>query len=157
LLRRFPETNGVLKSCRELNVTMIAYAPLAEGILTGKYRGGKNSVSGMNRMLFFLEQLNIFGERDNSVPLLRRVFSKPRVLDFIKLEPLFVVLEEIAKEHEKTITQVALNWIMSIDPLIIPIPGAKNLNQVKENAGALGWSLTTEEYSKIDKAEKATQ
>jgi len=46
-----------------------------------------------------------------------------------QLEPLFVVLEEIAHAHEKTIPLVALNWLLTKDPCILPIPGAKNARQ----------------------------
>jgi diketogulonate reductase-like aldo/keto reductase len=70
---------------------------------------------------------------------------------------LFVVLEEIAHTHAKTIAQVALNWLLMKDEHIIPIPGAKNGRQASENAGALGWSLTEEEHARISLAEVATR
>jgi aryl-alcohol dehydrogenase-like predicted oxidoreductase len=59
-------------------------------------------------------------------------------------------MEEIAKARGKTIGQVALNWLLSKDELIIPIPGAKNVMQATENAGAIGWRLTREEFERID-------
>ncbi|QBD76017.1 aldo/keto reductase [Ktedonosporobacter rubrisoli] len=155
VLRRYPETNGVLDACRKLQMTLIAYAPLAEGILTGKYRAGTVPIPGAYRLLFYLEQLDFLKERGESRPLLRRVFSTPLPLKQKQLEPLFVVLEEIAQFHGKIIAQVALNWLMSAETLVIPIPGAKNIRQARENAGALGWRLTDAERTCINQAEHA--
>jgi aryl-alcohol dehydrogenase-like predicted oxidoreductase len=64
------------------------------------------------------------------------------------------ILEAIAQAHDKTIAQVALNWLMSKDELIIPIPGAKNARQARENSGALGWRLSEEEMKQIEHTAK---
>jgi aryl-alcohol dehydrogenase-like predicted oxidoreductase len=61
-------------------------------------------------------------------------------------------MEDIATTHSKTVGQVALNWLLSKDECIIPIPGAKNVRQASENAGAIGWRLTSEEFKQIDLA-----
>ncbi|GHO42433.1 hypothetical protein KSX_05960 [Ktedonospora formicarum] len=45
-----------------------------------------------------------------------------------------------------------MNWLTMRDEHVIPIPGAKNVRQAQENAGALGWALTTEEFERIDEA-----
>ena len=132
LLHRKPEKNGVLDVCRELNVALIAYSPLEQGLLTGKYRivaGQAISVSGQRR------------------------FSRSfRASQRRKIEPLLQTMEEIANAHGKTMGQVALNWLLLKDELIIPIPGAKNVRQATENAGAIGWRLTREEFERIDVA-----
>ena len=62
-------------------------------------------------------------------------------------------MDEIGKAHGKTITQVGLNWLMQQSDCVIPIPGAKNLKQVKENIGALGWHLTVDELNLISQTE----
>jgi aryl-alcohol dehydrogenase-like predicted oxidoreductase len=132
LLHRKPEKNGVLDACRELNVALIAYSPLEQGLLTGKYRvvaGQAISVTGPRRFT--------------------RTF---RTSQRRKIEPLLQTMEEIAKAHSKTIGQVALNWLLSKDEHIIPIPGAKNVRQASENAGSIGWRLTDEELKQIDMA-----
>ncbi|HLZ57349.1 MAG TPA: aldo/keto reductase [Ktedonosporobacter sp.] len=158
LLHRYPETNGVLEACRELEVALIAYSPLEQGILTGKYRSADVAMSAnTRRMLSLFLRLDVPGDTKGSVPVWRRLFTTPRVLQRQKLEPLFVVLEEIAQAHEKTIAQVALNWLVSKDECIIPIPGAKNARQARENAGALGWRLTREEHERISRGEVATR
>jgi aryl-alcohol dehydrogenase-like predicted oxidoreductase len=61
-------------------------------------------------------------------------------------------MEDIAKANSKTIGQVALNWLLSKDEHISPIPGAKNVRQASENAGSIGWRLTDEEFEQIDRA-----
>ena len=130
LLNRKPEKNGVLDACRELNVALIAYSPLEQGLLTGKYRmvaGQAISVSGPRRF--------------------SRTF---RTSQRRKIEPLLQTMEDIAKAHGKTIGQVALNWLLTKDEHIIPIPGAKNVRQASENAGSIGWRLTNEEFESID-------
>jgi aryl-alcohol dehydrogenase-like predicted oxidoreductase len=132
LIHRKPEKNGVLDACRELNVALIAYSPLEQGLLTGKYRivaGQAISVTGPRRF----------------TPAFRT--SQRR-----KIEPLLQTMEDIATTHSKTVGQVALNWLLSKDECIIPIPGAKNVRQASENAGAIGWRLTSEEFKQIDLA-----
>lgn len=132
LIHRKPEKNGVLDACRELNVALIAYSPLEQGLLTGKYRivaGQAISVTGPRRF----------------TPAFRT--SQRR-----KIEPLLQTMEDIATTHSKTVGQVALNWLLSKDECIIPIPGAKNVSQASENAGAIGWRLTGEEFKRIDLA-----
>lgn len=132
LLHRKPEKNGVLDVCRELNVALIAYSPLEQGLLTGKYRivaGQGIAVSGQRR------------------------FSRSfRASQRRKIEPLLQTMDEIGNAHGKTMGQVALNWLLLKDELIIPIPGAKNVRQATENAGAIGWRLTKEEFERIDEA-----
>jgi len=132
LLYRKPEKNGVLDACRELNVALIAYSPLEQGLLTGKYR------------IVAWEAISVTGPRRFS-----RTF---RASQRRKIEPLLQSMEGIAKAHGKTIGQVALNWLLAKDEHIIPIPGAKNARQASENAGAIGWRLNNEEFERIDVA-----
>jgi aryl-alcohol dehydrogenase-like predicted oxidoreductase len=123
LLDRRPEHSGLLQLCKDLDVTLIAYSPLAQGLLTGKY-GRRNRPRGLAR----------------------------NVLNFGKLGALKPLLEEMLRiglSHDnKTPGQVALNWCVAKGTLAIP--GAKNARQAKENAGALGWSLTAEEIARLD-------
>lgn len=129
LLHRKPEKNGVLDACRELNVILIAYSPMEQGLLTGKYRATNAT------------PVQLVGPR-RFIPAFRTARQR-------KIEPLFQVMEPIARVHGKTLGQVALNWLVTKDLCIVPIPGAKNLRQAQENAGAIGWSLTQEEHELI--------
>jgi len=124
LLNRAIEKNGLLERCQELNVRLIAYSPLAKGLLTGKYTPEKLPPG-------------IRGAR--AAGILGRI------------GPLLQLMTEIGQEHGgKTPGQVALNWIICKGAL--PIPGAKNASQAAQNTGAIGWRLTPEQVKALDEA-----
>lgn len=131
LLNRAPETNGVLEARRDLDVTLIAYSPLAQGLLTGKYRPGDpaNRPAGMVRR---------FG----------RAFSETNLR---RIEPVVEILREIGAAHDREPSQVALNWLVGREG-VLPIPGAKNERQALQNAGSMGWSMTESERERLDLA-----
>jgi aryl-alcohol dehydrogenase-like predicted oxidoreductase len=154
LVNRKVETNGVLDACRELKIALIPYIPLAVGVLTGKYWAGGHKFTSFQRMFFRISELDPFHEQGSDRKRLpRRLAAKPEVL--CDLDPLFTVMQSVGVAREKSLVQVALNWLLTADPLVIPIPGAKNGRQARENAGALGWRLTDEEREQIDRAERA--
>lgn len=125
LLKRDPEANGLLDLCQQLNVRLVAYAPLATGLLTGKYTPEQPPTGFLG---------------------LRRGKSY-----IIRLQSLIGLMQDLGEAHgNKTPGQVALNW--TIAKGAIPIPGAKNARQAKENIGALGWSLTEAEVASLDAA-----
>ena len=128
LLNRKPEVDGVLDACRELGITLIAYSPLAGGRLTGKY-SSQNRAGG-----FFRRVLPQFSRK---------------ALDTI--QPVIRLLREIGERYSKTPSQVAIRWLIE-NPLVLPIPGAKNGKQAADNAGALSFSLTSEEVKMLDQA-----
>jgi aryl-alcohol dehydrogenase-like predicted oxidoreductase len=132
LLHRQPEVNGVLEACRELGITLIAYSPLAMGALTGKYSGAKKA-SGLRRFM--------------------PNFSRK---EMDKVQPVVNLLREIGERHSKTPSQVALRWLIE-NPLVLPIPGAKNGKQAENNAGALSFSLSTEEVEALNQATNSWQ
>ncbi|MFN2145394.1 MAG: aldo/keto reductase, partial [Anaerolineales bacterium] len=68
-------------------------------------------------------------------------------------QPLIDLLKEIGSTRGKTPAQVALNW--TICKGTVPIPGAKNARQAADNLGAMGWRLTADEVSALDKASDA--
>lgn len=124
LLYREPERNGVLEACREHGVTLVAYSPLCQGLLSGKYDGSTSKPTGPRSAL-------ISGQR------------------FEEIRPLLDLLRAVGAEHGgKTPTQVALNWCICKGTL--PIPGAKSAKQVFELAGALGWRLPDDAVVELD-------
>jgi aryl-alcohol dehydrogenase-like predicted oxidoreductase len=131
LLHRQSETNGVLDACRELGVTLIAYTPLAGGMLTGKY-------SAENRPTGFY----------------RRVLPRYRRKALDAIQPVISLLREIGDRHSKTPSQVAIRWLIE-DPIVLPIPGAKNGKQATDNAAALSFSLAAEEVAALSDATRA--
>ena len=129
LLQRTPETNGVLEASRDLGVTLIAYSPIAKGLLTGKYGPGGDRPAGLVRRMG-----RAFGEQNLK-----------------KVEPVVNILREIGEAHNKQPAQVALNWLIT-QRNTFPIPGAKNEHQARQNAGALGWEIALEEAEKLELA-----
>ncbi len=129
LLHRTPEHTGLIGTCREMGVTMVAYRPLGYGLLTGKYK---------------LEDL--------PAVLHGRLVRKA---DLLRVMPLLDLLRELAGNHTKTPSQVALNWIVCKGA--VPIPGAKNPLQAAENAGALGWRLGPGEVAALDRVSEPLQ
>ena len=128
LLHRAPERSGLLQRCRDLGVTLIAYSPLQQGILAGRYTPD-NPPSGLRKRLYNREYL-------------------------AQAQPLLELMREIGTAHSgKTEAQVALNW--TICKGAVPIPGAKNARQGVSNAGALGWRLTEDEISALDEVSLA--
>jgi len=123
LLRRSPESSGLIAACHELGVVPLAYSPIGQGRLTGKYSA-------------------------QSPPPGKRGFSAhPMAL----VDAVVATLRRIGKQHDdRTPSQVALNWLIAKGA--VPIPGAKNRKQAEENAGTLGWSLTDAELAVLDAA-----
>lgn len=151
VLSRYPETNGVLAACRELNVALIAYIPLAVGLLTGKYRNGRKPLGLYQKIFFRFEELDLFDERGTErKPLIQRLMAMP--LPRRRAEAVLSQMEAIGERHGKSLAQIAINWLLAVDDLVIPIPGAKNSRQAQDNIGATGWRLSREEYELIGSA-----
>jgi pyridoxine 4-dehydrogenase len=129
LLSTYPVTDLGLKDvCDELGIKLIAYSPLALGILTGKYAEKGSLPKGIRGLLF------------------RQLLPGVRSL----LE----CLREVAEYRNKTMSQVAINWCICKGT--IPIPGAKSLEQAQQNIGALGWLLDSGEIAALDQAAAST-
>ncbi|MBE9127308.1 MULTISPECIES: aldo/keto reductase [unclassified Coleofasciculus] len=125
LLSTYPVTElGVKEVCDELGIKLIAYSPLALGLLTGKYSKKGSYPKGIRSLLF------------------RQLLPG--------IQPLLDCLQEVAESRTKTRAQVALNWCICKGA--IPIPGAKSVEQAKQNMGALGWQLDAGEIAELDKA-----
>ncbi len=123
LLDRYVERTGLVDLCHKLGVTVIAYSPLAKGLLTGKYTPGSR------------------------LPGARGFVVRRAKLE--RIQPLIARLREIGQSHSgKTPAQVAINWLIAKGT--VPIPGAKNARQAAENAAALGWNLTPAEVSALE-------
>ena len=121
LLRRSPEASGLLATCRDAGVLPLAYSPIGQGRLTGKYTAAHP-------------------------PPGKRTFSNHpmEVVDGVVAE-----LRRIGEKHGgKLPSQVALNWVMAKGA--VPIPGAKNRRQAEENAGALGWTVDEDDLARLD-------
>lgn len=123
LLRTMPEKVGLLACCRELGVVPLAYSPIGQGRLTGKYSAA------------------------NPPPKSRTFSNHPMVA----VDRIVDVLRRVGEAHNgRTPSQVALAWIIAKGA--VPIPGAKSRRQAEENAGALGWRIDDAELAQLDAA-----
>jgi len=128
LLDRSIENNGILETAEELGITIIAYTPLASGLLTGKYHKNPELLQKKSRLW-----------RGR----LQRGLEKSR--------PLVQAMEEISARYNATPAQVALNWVIHFHgESIVTIPGATKVRQAEESAGALNFKLTSDELARLD-------
>jgi aryl-alcohol dehydrogenase-like predicted oxidoreductase len=128
LLNRAPEKNGLLALCVKRGISLIAYSPMAMGILSGRYTA------------------------DSPPPGFRRNRYPKEYL--ARLAPLLGLMREIGGGYGgRTLVQVALNWVIAKGA--IPIPGVKNKRQAEDVLGTLGWRLRPDEVAALDAASGA--
>lgn len=114
------------------NVGTLVWSPLASGLLSGKYRRNKPRPDA--RVAQGGSPVPGFAVSDE---LLYRVVD---------------VLDEISAETDKTVAQVALNWLLQRPTVVNLIIGARTEEQLKDNLGAAGWNLTIEQVKRLDAA-----
>ncbi|MGB3651318.1 MAG: aldo/keto reductase [Rivularia sp. (in: cyanobacteria)] len=127
LLTRQVESQGIIAKAKQLGVTILAYSPLAQGLLTGKYTTDST--------------IDPTGARK-----IDPRFSKSNLQ---KIEPVISLLRTIGEKYNRTPAQVALNWLIA-QGNIIPISGVKTAEQVTQNAGAIDWKLSDDEVTQLD-------
>jgi aryl-alcohol dehydrogenase-like predicted oxidoreductase len=130
LLDRKIERNGVLDTAKELGITIIAYSPLAQGILTGKYHENPELIKSKKGPRRFLKDFRRSGLE--------------------KSRPLIEALKQIGEKYGVSSAQVALNWTVNYHGrYVVAIPGASSVKHAVSNADALKFSLTKEELEKL--------
>jgi aryl-alcohol dehydrogenase-like predicted oxidoreductase len=128
LLDRSIERNGILDTAKELGITIVAYTPLASGLLTGKYH--KNPELLKKKSWFWRARLQSGVEKSQS---------------------LVAALEEIGLKYKATAAQVALNWVInSHGETVVTIPGATKVSQSAESAGAMKFKLSDDEMARLN-------
>ena len=136
LLDRRVEHGGVIERARELGITIIAYSPLEQGILTGKFHRdpqARERISGFRRFL--------------------KAF-KPQGLE--QTEALVRTLEMVAGRHDATAAQVALAWTTQIHgETVVAIPGASSESQATGNAGSMSLRLTPDDLDELDRSSRS--
>ena len=132
LLDRKIESNGILTTARELGITIIAYSPLAQGLLSGKFHDRP-------------ELLKNIGSRGYS-----RSF-KPAGIE--RSHPLVIRIKQLAEKYGVSLSQVALNWLIHFHgDTVVAIPGATKEFHASENTGTLNFHLSGEDMAALDKA-----
>jgi len=131
LLDRRIEQNGVLDFAKEKGITIIAYSPLDQGILTGRFHEHPElvkSLSGYRRFMPAFQPGNIH-----------------------KSQPLMDELKSIAEKYQVSPAQVALNWVIHFHgDTVVAIPGASSPQQAQQNAGVMKFTLSKAELTRLD-------
>jgi aryl-alcohol dehydrogenase-like predicted oxidoreductase len=129
LWTRDPEAE-VLPLCEELGIGFVPWSPLGQGFLTGKIDANTQFESSDWRAAF------------------------PRFTpEALKANQVLVeILRSIAERKSATAAQIALAWLLAQRPWIVPIPGTRKLERVKENIGAAAVTLTPDDLREIEEA-----
>ena len=134
LLQRKIETNGILETAKELGITIIAYSPLAQGLVTGKFHDNP-------------ELLKNIGWRKYSSQF------KPEGLE--KSRSVTEAVKKLAVKYQATPSQVALNWLINFSgDTVVAIPGATKATHAAENTGTMKFSLSNEDMQLLDDLSK---
>ncbi len=129
LLFRGPEEDQTLEVCRELGVALLAFSPLEQGVLTGKYSEERRPPAGRGEKPWFAPEA------------LRRV------------APLLETLGAIGERHGRSPAQVAIRWLID-GPRVVPVVGLTSGEQAREAAGVLSFSLRPEEVAALDQGSR---
>lgn len=131
LLDRHIEHNGILETAKELGIAIIAYSPLQQGILSGKFHHNPELVK------------SITGPRKWSTSF--------RTEGLNRSKPLIEALEQIADRYDASATQVSLNWLIHAHgDTVFAIPGASKLHHAEQNVKAMQFKLTVDEMDEIN-------
>jgi aryl-alcohol dehydrogenase-like predicted oxidoreductase len=117
-------------------VGAVVWSPLGWGRLTGKIRRG----TGLPK------ESRLHVTADNGPPVADEYLFK--VMDAI---------DAVAKETDKTVPQIAINWLLQRPTVANVIVGARNEEQLKMNLGSVGWKLTAEQIATLDTASATTK
>ena len=118
--------------CREQQISILAYSPLQRGILTGKIMPG-----------------HVFADTDHrSDQYYFQPGNHENVMNFL------AEIKPIADERGVTLSQLVINWTLHRPGITIALVGARNPQQVEENAGAADFRLSLKETQRIDTALK---
>ncbi len=118
----------LMPMCIAESIAVLPWSPLASGVLSGKYKNGvRNAPSGTR----------IADSKD--VEFYAGRFENDRTNRIVR------AVEAVAQESGKTMSQVALNWLLFRPGVTAPIIGARNMDQLAENLASTGWSLTKDQ------------
>lgn len=124
---------GIIETCKELGIAVVAFSPTARGLLTGRFTSP-----------------NDFPEGD-----MRKTLPRFNATNFPKVLKAVQGLQEIAAAHNATPGQVAIAWVIAQGA--IAIPGARQIKYIEENMGADKVKLSTEELEKVRRLSEESQ
>ena len=131
LLNRKIESNGVMEAAKELGVSIIAYSPLAQGLVSGKFHADPTLIKSRTGWRKYRKQFSRAG-MSNSLPVINE-------------------LKKISNNYQVTPSQVALNWLIHFHgDTVFAIPGATRVKHAKDNAVAMKFKLNDAELDALD-------
>lgn len=128
----YREYESLFPVLEELQIGFVAFSPLANGFLTARYRDNSQFAADGSDFRRRMPQFTTQGVAQN--------------------EALLNLIETMAQEKSATPAQLSLAWMLSKKPYIVPIPGSRKLDRVRENLGATDIMLTVQEVKQIDAA-----
>lgn len=128
MMERYVEEE-VLPVCKELNISLVPFSPLASGFLSGKYKA--DTVYQGDDVRRFITRFDNENVRKN--------------------QPLLQLIEEFAVRKNATYAQIALAWLMAKDSHIVPIPGGRKIQRMQENFSAADIEFKPEEFAELDR------
>ncbi len=130
LLDRRIESNGILETAKGLGISIIAYSPLAQGLVTGKFHENPEILKNIG---------------------LRKHTSQFKPAGLEKSRPLIKTIQELALKYNVSTSQIGLNWLInSQGETVFAIPGATKESHAKDNTGTLTFRLGDEDLSLLD-------
>jgi aryl-alcohol dehydrogenase-like predicted oxidoreductase len=126
LMWREIEDTGTLEICEKYNIGVLAYSPLGQGLFTGKIRSADD-----------------LPKRENDIRHITSLFKGDafeRGLEIVE------VLDGLAKKYGRTPAQIAINWVVNRRGITSAIVGSKNLKQLDDNLGGVGWEMEEGDY-----------
>lgn len=133
LLHRNIDRNGTMAAAKELGISIIAYSPLQQGILTGRFHNDPAQIREVSR--------------------LRRMQSGLDEKSLARSKPLIDLLAVLAGKYGVTPGQIALNWLIYYHgDTVVAIPGASKVRHARENIGAMSFRLDKEELEQLNEA-----
>ncbi|WP_410511553.1 aldo/keto reductase [Paenibacillus sp. BR2-3] len=133
LLHRNIDRNGIMEAAKTLGISIIAYSPLQQGILTGRFHNDPAQISGISRV--------------------RRMQSGMDDKSMTRSRPLIDSLGALGEKYGVTAGQIALNWLIHYHgDTVVAIPGASKERHATENIGAMTFQLTRDELEHLNEA-----
>ena len=130
ILNRKIETNGVMEAAKEHSISIIAYSPLAQGLVSGKFHDDPALIKSRSGWRKY-----------------KKGFSRKGL---VASEPVVDALRKIAKKHNSSPSQVALNWLINYNgDTVFAIPGATKLKHAADNLGAMKIALSQEDIGML--------
>lgn len=131
LLKRQIERNGILDTAKELGISLIAYSPLARGLLTAKFHDNTQLI--------------------NQRHILRRYYASLNKAKLEKSKKVVHLLKKIADKYEATPSQIALNWVINAHgETILAIPGATKVSHAQDNAYAMKFVMSEDDILQLN-------